>query len=346
MPSTNLNDTDLSQLFETTTTRLVKFILFVTLEPPALLCNLFLVYHLVTNRTLRCALHNHVVLVLLIVSLLTNAIEIPRVLAFLHQGLVLPTTVINCLIWQWCDFSLCSLNNMLMWWMSIERYLLVFHSQIFKVSKYRWVLHYLPLIALVIYITGFYGIVIFLYPCEPQPNYSAVLCGVPCFSLEAAISTFDLITHNLAPLIFNAFFSIAIIIRVLCMKKFQIHQPIHWKKYRKMIAQLLILSFLYSVTVAPYALTPFAGLFGGLPTAAVYIQTVYFYYLFWLLMLVLPLVCIVSINEVKVKITKPFARLVERSNTVIPLARALVPNQTLQLARTVCHPKLITNNNM
>ncbi|CAF1253931.1 unnamed protein product [Rotaria magnacalcarata] len=346
MSSTNLNNTDLSQLFETTTARLGKFILFVTLEPPALLCNLFLVYHLVADRTLRRALHTHVVLVLLIVSLLTNAVEVPRVLAFLHQVLVLPATVINCLIWQWCDFSLCSLNNMLMWWMSIERYLLVFHSRIFNTSKYRWLLHYLPLTALVIYITGFYVIVIFLYPCEPQPNYLAVLCGLPCFSLEVAISIFDLIAHNLAPLIFNVFLSIAIIIRVVYMKKFQIHQPIHWKKYRKMILQLLILSFLYSMTVAPYALIPFVGLFGGLPTVAAYMQTVYFYYLFWLLMLLLPLVCIVSINEVKVKITKPFTRLIGRGNTVTPLTMTLIHNQTLQLARTVYHTKSIANNNM
>ncbi|CAM4914560.1 unnamed protein product [Rotaria socialis] len=339
MSSTNPNDTDFSQVFETTTTRLGKLILFATLEPPALLSNLFLVYHLVADRALRRALHNHVVLVLLIASLLTNAVEVPRVLAFLYQGIVLPATVINCLIWQWCDFSLCSLNNMFIWWMSVERYLLVFHSHIFNTSKYRWLLHYLPLIALVIYIAGFYGIVIFLYPCEPQPNYLEVLCGVPCYTLEAAISTFDLIAHNLAPLIFNIFLNIATIFRVLYMKKFQTHQRIHWKKYRKMILQLLILSFLHLVTVAPYALIPFVGLFAGLPTVSLYIQTVYFYYLFWLLMLLSPLVCIVSINEVKVKITKAFARLIGRDNTVAPLTMTLIRNQTLQVARTVYHPK-------
>ncbi|CAF1302470.1 unnamed protein product [Rotaria sp. Silwood1] len=181
----NENNTNSFQLFETSSTRLAKFILFVSLEPPGLLCNFFLVYHLITDRVLRRTLHHHVVLVLLIVSLLTNTIEVPRVLAFLHIGFVTPATTTNCIIWQWCDFTLCSINNMLMWWMSIERHLLIFHSHLFDTSKRRWLLHYIPLLALVIYIAGFYAIVIFLYPCEPQPDYFSVLCGLPCFSLES-----------------------------------------------------------------------------------------------------------------------------------------------------------------
>ena len=74
----------LSRVYETQFTRNVKFGLFVALEPPALICNSILVYYLITDRTLRKTFHYHAILALLIVCLLTNLIEVPRIIRYLH----------------------------------------------------------------------------------------------------------------------------------------------------------------------------------------------------------------------------------------------------------------------
>src|SRR5690606_19514091 len=137
--------------------------ILIVLEPPSLLCNLFFVYHLITDRNLRTAIHHHVILALLIVSLLTNFIEIPHILHYLRLGIVTSQTTLSCLIWQWCDYLFYGQANILMLWASFERHLLVFHNHLINTSRSRFFTHYLPLLLIVIYLTLFYTIVIFFY---------------------------------------------------------------------------------------------------------------------------------------------------------------------------------------
>ncbi len=117
------NSTQVSILSKTYFTWNIKFGFFVALEPPALICNFLLLYYLIADRTLRGSRHHHSVLSLLIVSLLTNLIDAPRMLQFLNVGSVTLQTNINCLIWQWCDYMLYGHSNVLLLWVSIERYL-------------------------------------------------------------------------------------------------------------------------------------------------------------------------------------------------------------------------------
>ena len=92
------NSTEFAIISETYLTRITKFSVFLILEPPSLICNILLIYHLITDRTLRKLLYHHSILSLLIVSLMTNVIEVPRMLQFLHAGIVIPSTNLNCLI--------------------------------------------------------------------------------------------------------------------------------------------------------------------------------------------------------------------------------------------------------
>jgi hypothetical protein len=146
------NKTETSIIYETESTRSIKFGIFVGLEPLALINNFILVYYLITDRTLRQTLHYHAVLALLIVTLLTNLIEVPRVMQFLHIGIVIPQTSTNCLIWQWCDALLSSSVNLMMFWVSVHRYLLILHFHLYARAKYRLFFHYLPLISTIIYL--------------------------------------------------------------------------------------------------------------------------------------------------------------------------------------------------
>ncbi len=139
----------------------IKFGLFIALEPPALICNIILLYYLIADQTLRRSLHHHAILALLIVSLLTNLMDVPRMLQFLNFGIVIPQINVNCLIWQFCDYMFYGHSNVFLLWASIERYILVFHGNILNTAKRRLYIHYLPFLAIIVYLTLFYTIVIF-----------------------------------------------------------------------------------------------------------------------------------------------------------------------------------------
>ncbi len=156
------NSTQLSTSLETYFTRNIKFGVFVGLEPPALICNFILLYYLIVDPTLRRSLHHHSILALLIVSLLTNVFDCTRMLHFLYYGIVIPQTKVNCLIWQWCDYMLYGHSNVFLLWASIERYVLIFHGNAFNTAKRRLYFHYLPFVAIVVYLALFYTIVILM----------------------------------------------------------------------------------------------------------------------------------------------------------------------------------------
>jgi hypothetical protein len=134
MATSEDNSTDYPVSYVTEFTRNIKFGLFVALEPPALICNIILVYYLIADRTLRKTLHYHAILASLILCLLMNLVEIPRMIHYLHTDIVTPQTSVNCLIWQWCDVLLFSEINVLMLWISIERYLIIFHANLYATA--------------------------------------------------------------------------------------------------------------------------------------------------------------------------------------------------------------------
>jgi hypothetical protein len=137
MNSSEDNSAEYSVSYETEWTRNIKFSAFIALEPLASICNCLLVYYLIADRRLRQTLNYHTFLGLLIVSLVTNLVELPRVLHFLRLGIVIPQTKASCLSWMYCDFILYGFINVLMLWASIERHLLVFHSQLYNRLRFK-----------------------------------------------------------------------------------------------------------------------------------------------------------------------------------------------------------------
>jgi len=321
MASVEDNSTESFILGETQRTRSIKFGLFVALEPPAIICNSILVYYLIADRTLRHTLHYHAILALLIVSLLTNLIEVPRIINYLHFGIVLPQTNINCLIWQWCDYLLFSTTNVLLLWASIERHLLIFHSHLYTTAKHRFFYHYLPFIAIIVYLVLFYAFAIFLYSCEEQFDFTQPLCGYPCYTTHENISLYDLFVHTCIPLILDIILDISLVVRAFCRKRVTLqHQAGQWRKHRKMIFQLLLISGLYSSLQIPFTVLVFIPLFIIVPPLGVYLQNVYFYYFFWLLTLLLPFACLGCLPEVVKKVKNVLMRRMRQNNMVAPSA--------------------------
>ena len=309
MNSSENNSIQSSNLYETEQTRSIKFGLFVTLEPPALICNSILIYYLIADRTLRQTLHYHSILAMLIACLLTNLIEVPRIIYYLHTGIVAPQTNINCLIWQWCDYLLFGLVNLLMFWTAVERKLLIFHARLYTSVRCRLIFHYLPLVFIVVYTILFYTVAIFIYPCETLFDFKQPLCGFPCYTRQSKISIYDLIAHSWIPLCLGILIDINLIIRVIFRKRIGLQQKgTQWRKYRKMIIQLLVISSLYSVCQFPFVTVLFIQLFVNIPEWIAYVQIVYFYYLFWLLTLLLPITCIACMSDVTNKVSHSLMR--------------------------------------
>jgi hypothetical protein len=330
MASSPINSTESSTFYDTQQTRNIKFSLFVALEPPALICNFILIYYLIVDRTLRHTIHYHAILALLFVTLLTNLIELPRITNYLRIGVVIPQTNINCLIWQWCDYSLFSAVNIYMFWISVERYLLIFHGGLYTTAKRRLLFHYFPLIIIIVYILLFYAVAIFIYPCEPQLDFNQPLCGFPCYTTYANISLYDLIAHTIIPMSLGTLCDTSLIIRVLFRKRVGLqHQGAQRRKYRKMVIQLLSISGLYLACQVPFDAVVFIQLFVNLPDWAAYMQIIYFYYLFWLLTLLLPLVCIGCLTEVTKKLKNSFMQQRGRNMTVVPMTIARLQNRTV-----------------
>ena len=310
-----MNDTVFSQ--EMASTRQIKFFAFVILEPPALICNILLVYYLLFDRTLRQNLYYHSIAALLTACLLTNLIVVPRIINYLYSGHTLPETNINCLIWQWCDYLLFGIVNILIFCVSMERFLLILYSYLYGTARRRFIFHYLPIIILIIYITIFYTAAILMNSCELNFNFGQPLCGFPCYTMTTSISLYDTIVHSWLPLFGSTFVDVYLVIQVVHRRQTIQRQRAQWRKYRKMLIQLIVISSLYLTLQIPFYTTLSIRLFTVLPDSVLYIFVNYIYYFFWLLTLLLPFVCIGSIPEIVGKLKHLVTRHMGRQTTMI-----------------------------
>jgi len=321
MASVGNNTTTETSIHDTELTRLIKFSVFVGLEPLAVINNFILVYYLIADRVLRHTLQYHAFLGLLIVTLLTNLIEIPRVIYYLHIGIVIPQTYTNCLIWLWCDYVLFNFVNFMIFWISLERYLLIFHPTIYATAKSRLFFHYLPITVNMVYVLMFFTGAIFFYPCEQKFDYHVVLCGIACYTNYANIALYDFVAHALVPLSLGICIDTTLIIRTIYRKRVGLQQSrAQWRKNRKMILQLLLIASLYLLCQGPAAGIVFLQLFITYPDSVIYVQNVYFYYLFWLFTLLSPFACMGCMPEVikKVKNSIKWPRRITAVRPVTP----------------------------
>jgi hypothetical protein len=299
--------------------RTIKFIILLVLQPPALVCNCCLIYILLVDKNLRKNVHHHVILMLLFIAFLSNTIEIPRTLHFLRVGRRKQPSKTYCLIAQWFDYMLCAQANVLMMWASFERHLLVFHNHLFANRRRLLFNHYLPLLFLLVYVSLFYIVTIFFHPCPTNFDFASPICGHPCFTDDKILSLYDLLAHGWLPILFIVLLSTGLILRVLYPKRTLIRQPIKWRRYRRMILQMCLISSVYLVFIGPYALAEIINLFVGLSDTAIYIKEVYLFYMYWLLTLFLPFVCLKSLPEVTKQLHRHIARCLVKRCTIMPM---------------------------
>ncbi|CAF4080457.1 unnamed protein product [Adineta steineri] len=102
--STEIDYTSYSiPLYETVTSRTIKFVLILICQLLSISCSIFLLFHLITKATLYRALHNHTIIALVIVSFFQTISDLPMSLDYLRIGQA--SSSIFCLMWNFFALS-------------------------------------------------------------------------------------------------------------------------------------------------------------------------------------------------------------------------------------------------
>ncbi|CAF2506696.1 unnamed protein product [Rotaria sp. Silwood2] len=296
------NDTNVFQNSEISWPRSLRFWVLLIFDIPSIICSFFVLYYLIFDRTLRHALHNHTIVVLLILALIFQLTDIPWYLDFIRRSIVWPQTPARCLIWWLVDLGFYNTAAIILAWASVERHILIFHGHWISTQKKRLLLHYLPLAILLLYSTIYYTVLIFFPPCQHTYDYTLPVCSAtPCHLLDPILGIWEMGIHGCLCTMIIACFSIALLIRVIVHKR-RGRRMFQWKKYRKMISQLLLISSLYLIINLPGAIM-WVGRFCGLVPTAAYVeaQLVGFFITYWAILL-LPVVSLVSLPDLKKKV--------------------------------------------
>ncbi|CAF1146618.1 unnamed protein product [Adineta steineri] len=293
--------------------KMTRFWILLIFEVPSLFCCVLLLYYLCFDRIQRNALNNHVIIAILIFNFFLLIIDIPNYLTLFRLHYVWPSTPINCYIWLVVDIAGYYGLGILMAWASIERHILVFHHQWLNTLKKRIFIHYIPLAAIILYLSIFYTILIFFVPCDHTLNYAAYTCGGACAYEIAALSMYDGFVNGDIPCFVTTIFNILLVIRVIKQKQ-RLHQHVQWRKHRRMIIQLLACAGLFIVFNLPLVCIYVAQAF-GVPYGATGQFEYFVYFLAYFIMLWMPFVCLGSSPEILSKIKRIMKP--QRINTTI-----------------------------
>ncbi|CAF3908627.1 unnamed protein product [Adineta steineri] len=307
----------------------IRFWLLLIPLIPSIIVSIFNLYHLLRSRTLRTALNNHVIILLLICGLFAELTTFVLLIHLYRTGTVPSATREFCLAWCLVNlFGVISVS-LLMAWASIERHILIFHSRWFATKTKLLFFHFLPLAICILWPVAFYLVFYLARPCDSPPDYTAPVCNLYlCLFLSPKIGLFDSIAHYIMPTFIVVLFSIALLIRVL-YHKYRMRQRIEWRNYKKMAAQLLPISALYLLISFPPMIL-YAAYSAGLPS---YVAADYFldgsFFFYWVIIFT-PFASVLSLPELKVKCKNIFL-FWQRNRVVRP---DILPMNRLQAGQT------------
>ncbi len=302
----NSSDKNLSSISdEIAIPPLVCFWIFLPFYIPSVICSLFVLYHYISDRILRQALHNHVIIIILFINLIVQLTGIAWNLNYYRLGYVWPQSPYLCIVWIVIDEGFHIAITIFFAWAAIERHILIFHDRLVANKKKIIRYHYLPIIILFLYCFCYNIIVIIFPPCENIYDYTQIVCGYPlCYYDDRLLAIWAIIVNHIIPIIIIVSCSIGLLLRIFYQKR-RMRRPIRWRNYRKMTIQLLSISFMYLVLHTPHILMEFLHLWGisGEFSNEFMAYTEFFEYYS---NLVLPFVCAGSIPELQKKLKKIF----------------------------------------
>ena len=307
----------------------VRFWSFLVANIISLSCTLFTLYFLLADRTLRRALHNHVIIVLLILGLIYEVTVIPW---FLHNDQFdTPWSASRnfYLIWAFLDYGLFSLQLGLFAWATMERHILIFHDRWVSTPKRRFLIHHLPVVGIITYYMVFYCVVYFVIPCNN--SFDGFLTGgiyTPCAFESKSIALWDLLLHQVIATLIIIFFSLGLLARVV-YQKIRVRQPVQWRKHRKMTIQLCAISLIYFFFNSPWVIVILAFVF-GLSLDVVSVGIIYGKYVLYYIIFSFPLVSLLSLSELRAKFLEKilFQRPRRRVGFIAASVNGTLPGET------------------
>jgi hypothetical protein len=330
--SNNTNGFDQSN-DELIPSRQVQFWTILAFQIPSLSCTIFLLGHLSFDKRLRQALHNHIIIILLVLCFIIEVIDNSLYLdAYLHHGSnSFHSSPAICLIWWFVEYGVYGAVTVFLTWASFERHILIFyHNRLLGTRLKRIIFHYIPLGFISIYLTGFYIGVILFPPCENIFDYELEGCGLsPCYEEISWLNIWDYLFNGVLCTLIEAICSIYLLIRVI-WQRHRAHQRILWRQHRKMTIQLLSISTLVLSTTLPQSLiTSIQVMVPGMTDFASYVAS-YFYFLTSFVVLLLPIVTLGCFPELWPKLI-PFKR--RRRQIVAPLTITAVKGPSIMMHR-------------
>ena len=283
----------------------VQFWTYLVFQIPSLSCTIYLLYFLIFNRKLRGEIHNHVVLILLIICFIILVVDNSLYLDGwrVANGNSFPLSPGICLLWWFIDYGFYGAISIFLVWASFERHILIFHRrQVFNTKRKIFFIHYVPIIFLSLYLIGFYTGAIIFPPCKNIFYYNYLSCGsYPCYQDVTWLNAWDYILNGVLCNILEALFSVSLLVRII-WRKYYSTRIFRWKKYRKMTIQLLSISALSLSINFPQSLIILVRQIGSnMENFAANVEP-YFFYFSGYIILFIPFVSLASLPEVWPKI--------------------------------------------
>jgi hypothetical protein len=218
--------------------------------------------------------------------------SIPLSIHFYRVGYVSPATPLYCTVWNFIEFTMYVSSGFLLATISLQRHIIIFNANLFRIRWIRYVFHHLPLALSIIYPTVFYVYAVLLYPCDgTQWDYTNNFCNcADCYLLyDVTLGMFDVIFNNSLPVVIDILANVVLIIRVAIRKRLN-QQQSRWRQQRRMVLQLFCLSSVYILAWLP-SITLFVVQI-IYPGALAEVQSDYLFDLVSLAELVVPWICI------------------------------------------------------
>lgn len=208
--------------------------------------SIFIFIQFLLNQSMFSSLQNHSIFILVVANIVLILTDVIWMLdSFHHSGRVTFKTQSFCLTWWIFDFSLYTIQSMVLAWASVERHVLIFQRHVHATTNQRLAYHYFPLIVLISYLILFRIIVILFPPCSNEFDFDRIECGLrPCYFNILHLIIWDKLVHCIIPTLIIAVSNFALIYRIIAQKR-RMHHPLQWRKHVRLSMQLIPITGVY-----------------------------------------------------------------------------------------------------
>ncbi|CAF1527102.1 unnamed protein product [Adineta ricciae] len=302
----------------------VRFWIYLLSEVISLPCCLFTLYQFLSNRNLREALNNHLIILILLIDLVLETFLFPLIIHYYRLDGNWQVSRPFSKLWSYTNFGFFPTQTIVFAWCTIERHILIFHNHWVSTTKKRILIHYIPLIVIPLYCLIYYAVSVFYsYSICEYVDVQSTVVGIylPCFILIPIHFKVDLILHQIIPILIIIISTFALFFRFL-HQRVRMKQSLQWKKQRKLIIQVLSIFIIFGIFQFPWTILQLCSLF-GLSLDSLQVTQNFMFFFDCYVVFLFPFVCLATLPEIEKKF-QIFYFWRKQQRTIVP---AQVPNQ-------------------